>query len=255
MTPYEQAVKFWQTKNITTGAELEVALNGQIINFAYHSGKIENDNINYNDTREIFEHDSVANYTGELRTLFEIRNSRDAIYAVIEAFDKNAAFDEHLLKKLQFELTKNTYDNHRYSIGECPGEYKVHDYVTGREEVGALPEDVATEVAELFADLEETKFYTTSENILTAAAYFHAKLENIHPFADGNGRTGRLASNYLLIKNNHPPLIIFEEDRKIYYAALEAWDTKQNLKPLKNFFKQELEKTWQKQLARLKDFR
>lgn len=47
-------------------------------NFAYHSGKIENDKITYHDTREIFEHDGVTSYTGDLRTLFEIRNGKEA---------------------------------------------------------------------------------------------------------------------------------------------------------------------------------
>lgn len=35
--------------------------------------------------------------------------------------------------------------------------------------------------------------------------------------------------NYFLVSHNHPPVIIYEEDRKAYYAALEAWDSEQNL--------------------------
>ena len=78
MTDYEKAVALWQKKNISTDAELAEALNGPSITFAYHSGKIENENITYHDTREIFEHDGVTSYTGDLRTLFEIRNAKDA---------------------------------------------------------------------------------------------------------------------------------------------------------------------------------
>ena len=85
-----------------------------------------------------------------------------------------------------------------------------------------------------------------SENALTAAAYFHAKFENIHPFADGNGRTGRLAMNYLLVLHGHPPVIIHEEDRKEYYDALETWDVQQELVPLQEFLKRQTEKTWEK---------
>ena len=51
-----------------------------------------------------------------------------------------------IIKKFQYQLTKNTYDTRRWQLGERPGEYKKHDYVTGREEVGATPEDVAEEV-------------------------------------------------------------------------------------------------------------
>ena len=69
MTQYEKAVALWRQKNITNDAELAEALNGHSIAFAYHSGKIENDRITYHDTREIFEHDGVTSYTGDLRTL------------------------------------------------------------------------------------------------------------------------------------------------------------------------------------------
>lgn len=57
----------------------------QSIAFAYHSGKIENDKITYQDTREIFEHDGVVSYTGDLRTLFEIRNGREAYELFLDA--------------------------------------------------------------------------------------------------------------------------------------------------------------------------
>lgn len=136
-------------------------------------------------------------------------------------------------------------------MGERPGEYKRHDYVTGREEVGAAPEDVADEVRELLEELLDV----TPENVLTAAAYFHAKFENIHPFADGNGRVGRLAMNYLLVLHGHPPTIIHEENRKEYYAALEAWDARQELVPLREFLKWQTEKTWEKQIARAEDMK
>ena len=86
--------------------------------------------------------------------------------------------------------------------------------------------------------------------VLERWAYFHAKFENIHPFADGNGRTGRLVMNYLLLLNDHPPVIIHEEDRKGYYSALEAWDEKQELDPLITYLREQTEKTWRKQVER-----
>lgn len=110
---------------------------------------------------------------------------------------------------------RSTYDTRRWQLGERPGEYKLHDFVTGRNEVGAAPEDVQEELLEELVDVPDDK-------ILTAAAHFHAKFENIHPFADGNGRTGRIAMNYYLLLHDHPPVIIHEEDRKAYYDALKA---------------------------------
>ena len=122
MTNYEKAVALWQQKNITTDAELAEALNGHSIAFAYHSGKIENENITYHDTREIFEHDGVTSYTGDLRTLFEIRNAKEANELFLVSFREKRLFDESLIKELQKCLTQNTYDTRRWQLGERPGE-------------------------------------------------------------------------------------------------------------------------------------
>ena len=121
-----------------------------------------------------------------------------------------------------------------------------HDYVTGKEEIGASPEEVEEEMRELLEDIQDFP----KEKALTAAAFFHVKFENIHPFADGNGRAGRLLMNYLLVLNNHPPIIIHEEDRKAYYDALEAWDSSQTLEPMVAFLKEQTAKTWEKQILR-----
>lgn len=71
--------------------------------------------------------------------------------------------------------------------------------------------------------------------------------KNIHPFADG---TGRLVMNYLLVIHNHPPIVIHQEDRKVYFEALEAWDEEQDLQPLKKFLREQTVKTWEKQVLR-----
>ncbi len=246
MTDYEKALALWKQKRITTDAELAEALNGHSISFAYHSGKIENEKITYHDTREIFEHDGVTSYTGDLRTLFEIRNAREAYELFLTAFQEKRSLNEVLMKEMQRLLTQNTYDTRRWQLGERPGEYKHHDYVTGKNEIGASPEDVQEEMEELLEELQDV----SDQNALTAAAYFHAKFENIHPFADGNGRVGRLAMNYFLVLHGHPPVTIHEEDRRGYYEALEAWDSVQNLEPLKIFLREQTEKTWRKQIER-----
>ena len=245
MTDYDKAVALWRGRGITTGAELAEALNAHCVAFAYHSGKLENANITYSDTREIFDHDSVSAYTGDLRTLFEIRNARDAYELFLTFFDARHPLDGELVRKFHKKLTMNTYDARRWELGERPGEYKRHDYVTGRLEIGAAPEDTAAEMTELLDELKDVK----DEQALTAAAYFHAQFENIHPFADGNGRTGRLSMNYFLVLHNHPPIIIHEEDRREYYAALEAWDETQALEPMAAFLKVQTARTWCRHLV------
>lgn len=246
MINYEKAVALWKKRNIQNDAELAEALNGHSIAFAYHSGKIENEQVTYHDTREIFEHDGVTSYTGDLRTLFEIRNAKEANELFLTAFNEKRSIEHTLVKEFQFKLTQNTYDTRRYQLGERPGEYKRHDYVTGKEEVGAAVEDVFEEMSELLSELSDI----SDDKALTAAAYFHAKFENIHPFADGNGRTGRLLMNYLLVIHNHPPIVIHEEDRRRYFDSLEAWDSTQDLNPLIDFLMEQTAKTWKKQIER-----
>ena len=253
---YNQILDFWKRQNIKNSDELAAVLESYSVHFAYNSGNIENSEITYHDTREVFDNNKVTSYTGSTKTLFEIQNSKVAYEKILSIFDEKPPLDEELLKEFHRILTIGTYDERRYSTGERPGEYKHRDYVTGKNEVGAPAEDVAEEISEL---LEELKGIG-DENALTAAAYFHAKFENIHPFSDGNGRVGRLLMNYLLLIHNHPPVIIYTEDKKDYYAALESFDCELDLKPLTRFIKSQLEKTWASHMgngsskASLKDY-
>jgi len=247
MRQYEKAIALWQKKNIRNDADLAEALSSQSVLFAYNSGKIENDSITYHDTREIFEHDGVTSYTGDLRTLFEIRNAKNANELLLQAFNERWPLSEELIKRFHFCITENTYDTRRWQLGERPGEYKKHDYVTGPQEIGASAEDVQEEMAELLNDLQTP---IPDNKAIVAAAFFHAKFENIHPFADGNGRTGRILMNYILLLHNHPPITIHEEDRETYYKALDAWHDNTDLKPLVSFLKEQTEKTWDKQIQR-----
>ncbi|MCD8008963.1 MAG: Fic family protein, partial [Clostridiales bacterium] len=134
MSLYENIVAMWQQKNISTDAELAEMLNSHSISFAYNSGKIENENVTYYDTREIFERDGVTSYTGDLRTLFEIRNAKEAYEFFLTSFGEKQPLNEQFILKLQKFLTQNTYDTRRYQLGERPGIYKVHDFITGRNE-------------------------------------------------------------------------------------------------------------------------
>ena len=243
---YEDILAWWKKEDTATKEDIYTVLDNFKVLFAYHSGNIENETITLHDTREIFEHDGVTSYTGDLRTLFEIRNSKEANEYFLSSFNQKLPITEELIKEFQRLLTQNTYDTRRYQLGERPGEYKKHDFVTGREEIGALPDDVKEEIDELLEEIQDIP----EDIVLKAAAYFHAKFENIHPFADGNGRTGRLVMNYLLVLNSHPPIVIHEEDRKSYYDALEAWDREQDIVPMCTFLKEQTVKTWAKQIER-----
>ena len=78
---------------------------------------------------------------------------------------------------------------------------------------------------------------------LVLAALIHNQFEDIHPFQDGNGRGGRLLLNYILIKNNYPPINISLEDRQIYYSSLQEYHKSHDIKPTLQFLVNQYKKT------------
>jgi len=246
MEQYNKVVELWQSYKIASAAELDKYLYSFRILFAFHSGKIENKEITYHDTREIFENGKVVNYTGSLQALFEQKNQKLCYEFLKEIIIKKEPISIELIKEIHKMLTVGTYDEHRYIANEeRPGEFKKHNYVTGIHEVGSASENVEKDMAELIAEVNEY----TGKDVLKAAVYLHAKFQFIHPFADGNGRVGRTLTNYYLMTRNQPPLIIYDKDKHLYYECLQKYDEAEELNPLYEFFKYETEKTWEKALA------
>lgn len=245
---YKEVIEYWQERKIDSPEKLKTVLDSFSILFAYNSGKIENSEITYHDTREIFENGKVINFTGDLRTLYEITNQKRCFEFLINKIIAKEPISEEFIKKIHKLLTKGTYDERRYLVNEeRPGEYKKHDYVTGRNEVGSSAADVQLDIQNLVEEVTSVSKSDT-ESVIKIASYFHNVIEEVHPFADGNGRLGRTLTNYILMINNLPPLIVYDEDKKYYYAALEKFDEEDDLSPMIEFFKYEMEKTWEKSL-------
>lgn len=246
MEQYKRAVELWQSWCIQSSADIDQRLDSFRVLFAYHSGKIENDEITYNDTREIFENGQIISYTGSPRAIFEQQNQKLCYEVLKGKIAAKEPLSMELIREIHRILTSGTYDEHRYiDNGERPGEFKKHDYVTGIHEVGSMPEDVPADLSELIQEVTEIG----ASAPLKAGAYLHARFEYIHPFADGNGRVGRTLLNYWLMINNYPPLVIYEEDRKDYYEALRIYDEEEDLQPLAAFLEAETVKTWSRYLT------
>ena len=127
-----------------------------------------------------------------------------------------------LVKETHKILTGGTDDERRYIENEeRPGEFKKHDYVPGVHEVGSSAENVESELRDLISEVNE---YGGGKDVLKASTYLNARFENIHPFADGNGRVGRALMNYYLMIHNHPPLIVYDEDKRMYFECLQKYD-------------------------------
>ena len=247
MNQYEKTRAFWKSQTVDTEARLDQRLENFRILFAYHSGKIENDEITYHDTREIFENGKVLNFTGNPRAIMEQQNQKLCYEYLKPLIVRKDPITLELVKEVHRILTAGTYDERRYlELGERPGEFKKHDYITGVYEVGSQPELVENDLQELLTIVGEYG----GEDVLKSAAYFHARFEYIHPFADGNGRVGRTLLNYYLLTHGEPPLIIYDEDKALYYRALEKYDSNEEVQPMHEFLVYETENTWRVTLER-----
>ena len=208
--------------------------------FAYHSGKIENEQITFPMTREIFASGRVSNYTGNLRTLHEIENQKRCFLSLRPYVEKKRMMDVAFIRQVQRTLTEGTYDASRLERGERPGEFKRHRYVAGIHGAGAAPKEVAERLEKL---LESIHAASVTDHFL-AGVYFHAAFENIHPFADGNGRSGRLLMNYYFLIHDIAPVIVYEDEKEAYYRALEAYDVYGDLDMLADHILTQQKRTW-----------
>jgi filamentation induced by cAMP protein fic len=100
-----------------------------------------------------------------------------------------------------------------------------------------LVEEKLTELIEKFNSSE-------NNDLIMKVACFHADFEKIHPFIDGNGRTGRLLLNLELMKNGYPITVIRNEDRDEYYTALETAQVESNYELLAGFIEKSAENTF-----------
>ena len=79
-------------------------------------------------------------------------------------------------------------------------------------------------------------YRNNTEHIITKLARFHIEFEGIHPFIDGNGRTGRLLVNLELMKAGYPPIDIKFKDRVAYYNAFDNYYEKHNSNAMEKLF-------------------
>ena len=143
----------------------------------------------------------------------------------------NEPLTEDYIKTLHRILKSGTSSEHN-PIAPV-GRYKVLQNEVGKIATASV-EQTEDEMLSLLTgyDLKEQK----DLNYLTS---FHAQFERIHPFADGNGRIGRLLLYKQCLKEGLTPLIVDDLNKATYYSALEAFQVQDNRQPLFDYFRSE----------------
>lgn len=242
---YDKILSLWNDFNICTATDLDLRLDSFRVQFAFNSAKLENPEVSYRITREVFTDNRVKSFQGNPDTLAEINNQRKCYEMLLPKIVAKEPITIELIKYAHEITTMGTYDSRRFERGERPGQFKKNDYVVGRNDVGSMPWEVEGHMAELLEELAEASNLSEPLKVLKAATYFHVRFECIHPFADGNGRVGRTMMNYFLMINGHPPIIVHDDDKDAYYEALEHYsNSDEDIIPLFEFFKTQFEKTW-----------
>lgn len=199
--------------------------------FSTHSCAIEGNSFSVDDTRELKEKGLgmiLANKT--LFEAFEMLDHFEAFEYMVQNLQH--PLDETLLKEINRRVTSHTL---AYRAPDAtPGEYTTTDMAAG-DTVFGDHEELIARVPRLLESTEQT-IVSAATHPMVVAARFHGFYEYLHPFRDGNGRTGRLVSNYILLRMGHPLLIIPSESRQEYIAALRMIRTEATDEHLVRFF-------------------
>lgn len=199
--------------------------------FSTHSCAIEGNSFSVDDTRELKEKGLGMIPAGKtLLEAFEMLDHFDAFEHMMQ--NVQHPLDETLLKEINRRITSHTL---AYRAPDAtPGEYTTTDMAAG-DTVFGDHEELIARVPRLLESTEQT-IVSAATHPMVVAARFHGFYEYLHPFRDGNGRTGRLVSNYILLRMGHPLLIIPSESRQEYIAALRMIRTEATDEHLVRFF-------------------
>ena len=185
------------------------------IDLTYNSNHIEGSRLTKEQTRYIFETNTLGITTESTRIddiLETVNHFRCVDYVIDHATDK---ISEAHIKQLHLLLKTNTSDSQKSWF--AVGDYKRLANAVGEEET-AQPKEVHRQMKSLLAEYNAKK-QIKFDDLLN----FHVRFERVHPFQDGNGRVGRLLLFWQCLQTNIVPFIITEDLRLFYYRGIQNW--------------------------------
>ncbi|GHU85890.1 cell division protein Fic [Clostridia bacterium] len=195
-------------------AELKRLQEEFIIENTYNSNAIEGNSLTLRETALILK-EGVTIGEKPIKDHLEAIGHRDAFEFILSLADSNASLTEWTVKQIHLLVLMNDFVNK--GVYRC-----VPVIITGALHEPPQPHMVPVLIEQLLAGYERAQ-KDSSKSIIEASAEFHLRFEEIHPFIDGNGRTGRLILNLELIKAGLLPINIKFADRRKYYDCFDDY--------------------------------
>lgn len=205
-----------------TAGEVERLNEEFIVEYTYNSNAIEGNTLTLRETDLVLRGLTIAQKP--LKDHMEAVGHKEAFDYISQLVKEKAPISESIIKQIHFLVLADKRDDR--------GVYRrVPVRIMGAQHEPVQPYLIEPKMEQLLIDFAESK-----EHIITKLARFHIEFEGIHPFIDGNGRTGRLLVNLELMKAGYPPIDIKFADRIAYYNAFDEYYVKHNLSAMEKLF-------------------
>ncbi len=205
-----------------TAGEVERLNEEFTVEYTYNSNAIEGNTLTLRETDMVLRGLTIDQKP--LKDHMEAVGHKEAFDFVRELVRDNVPISERVIQQIHYLVLADKKDDR--------GVYRrVPVRIMGAQHEPVQPYLIQPRMEQLMLNFAES-----TEHIITKLARFHIEFEGIHPFIDGNGRTGRLLVNLELMKAGYPPIDIKFTDRIAYYNAFDEYYIKDNLAAMEKLF-------------------
>ena len=220
----EEKLLALKEKRPLTAGELQRLNEDFLTEYTYNSNAIEGNTLTLRETDMVLRGLTIDQKS--LREHLEVIGHKEAFEYVSQLVSKRAEMSEKIIKDIHYLVLADKKEDR--------GLYRrVPVKIMGAVHEPVQPYLIIPQMEKL---LENYK--TSDEDFVTKLARFHLEFEGIHPFIDGNGRTGRLLINLELMKAGYPPIDIKFTDRLKYYQAFDEYYGKDNVSAMADLLAQ-----------------
>lgn len=207
----------------------------------YNSNAIENSTMTLTETEQLLLHQEVPAHHSQ-REIFEAVNLAKVKEYLSTKLEKNEPLTEEVMLLVHQTLLANIMD-------DCAGRYRSDtEHVRVGTHIAPPPGDIPELMEKLLIDYEKD-----CTHVLQRIVNFHLEFERIHPFLDGNGRTGRAFLNYQLEHHGYPPIIIPNKGKRThYYPCFVDYEHDRSTKPFEKLIAVLLKESLHKRITYLR---